>query len=338
MTCTAVRETSEIRDGVALVPDPESWDALLQHSYDNRLFLSSIWQQTWWQHFGNGKARVLTSLDESGIPNAILPLQISNSDDRVLSLAGDFNVTDYMDALADKADAEEFLGALCRRAYDDLEWDAIELRHVPSTSALLRALESVASERGSECVIEDDQVCPVALLCSSWDGYLQMLSKKQRHEIRRKLRRAQEGADWSWRTAETQADLDRDLPIFFRLHEASGREKARFMTPEMREFFRDMARVLLQAGILRLSIFRRDGEDIATAMSFLYRDRYLLYNSGYDPARAAHSPGIAAVALAMQDAIEQKAIAFDFLSGDEPYKYQFGASNTHTCRVRVTRR
>jgi CelD/BcsL family acetyltransferase involved in cellulose biosynthesis len=39
----------------------------------------------------------------------------------------------------------------------------------------------------------------------------------------------------------------------------------------------------------------------------------------------------------MQDAIEDRAVAFDFLSGNEPYKYQLGATDTHTSRVAVDR-
>jgi CelD/BcsL family acetyltransferase involved in cellulose biosynthesis len=109
------------------------------------------------------------------------------------------------------------------------------------------------------------------------------------------------------------------------------------MTADMRQFFYAMAREFLRQGILRLSVFRREGADIAATLSFLYRDRFLLYNSGYDPAHAAHSPGIASVSHAVQDAIEAGAAAFDFLSGDEPYKYQFGATNTHTCRITVER-
>jgi CelD/BcsL family acetyltransferase involved in cellulose biosynthesis len=240
-----------------------------------------------------------------------------------------------MDGLALNEGAREILGSLWETALHELRWDTLSLRHVPSGSPLLDALEDVAAGMSFEA--GQDEVCPVALLCSSWDGYLQTLSKKQRHEIRRKLRRAQEGAEWTWRRVETVADLDRDLPIFFRLHEASAREKQRFMTPAMRAFFRSLAEAMLERGYLRLNVFNREGEDIAATMSFLYRDRYLLYNSGYDPSQSAHSPGIAAVALSMQEAIEEKAGAFDFLSGDEPYKYQFGATNTFTCRAQARR-
>lgn len=223
---------------------------------------------------------------------------------------------------------------LWQHALEKLHPDGVELRHVPSSSLLIRALDEVSG--GSRVQVEDDEVCPVAILCSSWDGYLQMLSKKQRHEIRRKLRRSQEGVEWEFRSVASEEDLDRDMPVFFRLHELSGREKARFMTADMREYFCAMAREMLRQGVLRLSVFRRDGVDIAATMSFLYRERFLLYNSGYDPEYAAHSPGIASVAHAIQSAIEEQAVAFDFLSGDEPYKYQFGATNTHTCRVTMS--
>jgi CelD/BcsL family acetyltransferase involved in cellulose biosynthesis len=160
-----------------------------------------------------------------------------------------------------------------------------------------------------------------------------MLSKKQRHEIRRKLRRAQEDVEWHWRTSQTPEDLNRDIEVFFQLHEASAHDKAEFMTDQMQAFFRSIARVLLAEGLLRLSVFHRDGLDVATNLSFSYRGRYLLYNSGYEPEQREHSPGITAVALSMQDAIAEKAVAFDFLSGDEPYKYQLGASNSYTARA-----
>lgn len=327
---------------VQILPDSEfdrlapEWDQLLARSYDNRLFLTSVWHRVWRRHFASDEAYLVTARDAEGILTGLLPLQMEErAGKRVLTLTGDWNVMDYMDALAVKGNAREILGSLWEQALSDLEWDELSLRHVPSGSPLLDALEDVAGSWNFEA--GQDEVCPVALLCSSWDGYLETLSKKQRHEIRRKMRRAQEGATWEWRRVETVQDLDRDLPVFFRLHEASAREKQRFMTERMRAYFRSLAETMLDEGYLRLNVFEREGQDIAATFSFLYRDRYLLYNSGYDPSQSAHSPGIAAVALSMKDAIEEKAGAFDFLSGDEPYKYQFGATNTFTCRATVTR-
>lgn len=339
MSCSAPCAGVEILDELAFTRYADEWDRLLQRSYDNRIFYRAAWHRIWWEHFGRGEPRVITIRDERGRLQAVLPLQIvESSGDRILTLLGDWNVSDYMDGLAEKPQALALLLALWNCALSDLSWDRIELRHVPSSSPLLPALRGAAERSEFEVTETADEVCPVAILCSSWEGYLQMLSKKQRHEVRRKLRRAQEDVEWNWRTASSQADVERDLPVFFALHEASAGEKAGFMTDTMRSYFAALASSLLDEGMLRFSVFSRAGADVAATMSFLYRDRYLLYNSGYDPAQSLHSPGIAAAIHAMQDAIEEKAVAFDFLSGDEPYKYQLGATNTYTSRVTVARR
>ena len=338
MTCTAPCSSLDILDEAALPRLEESWQELLERSYDNRVFLTPAWQRLWWEYLGSGTLQILALRDEEGILQALLPLQlVHQGDDRVLTLMGDHNLADYMDGLAVKQHAQKLLSQLWKCAFSRLEWDRLILRHVPSASPLIPALQAAAAECGCEAEVQEDEVCPVAILCNNWEGYLQMLSKKQRHEIRRKLRRALDGVEWEWRTVNTVNELERDLPIFFQLHEASAREKARFMTENIRAFFGAMAEAFLQRGWLRLSVLTRDGHDVAANMSVLYRSRLLLYNSGYDPAASAYSPGIAAVALTMQDAIADRAVAFDFLSGNESYKYQFGASNTYTCQVEVRR-
>lgn len=334
MTCSAPCPAVDVLDQESFGRLEPEWHELIDRTYDSRIFLTPTWFHTWWYYFGSDTPFFLTLRGEDSTLQGLLPLQVLHRHgERVLALLGDPNVADYMDALADKQDAQRILTLLWSQALAEVPWDRIELRHVPSRSPLISALQSAAADIGLEISVSEDEVCPVALLCNSWEGYLEMLSKKQRHEIRRKLRRCLDGVAWDWRTAHSPGDLDRDLPIFFRLHEASGSHKARFMTTNMREFFYGLAATLLDEGVLRLSILRRDGADVAASMAFLYRGRYLLYNSGYDPTYAAYSPGIASVALAMQDAIAEKAVAFDFLSGDEPYKYQFGASNTYTCRI-----
>lgn len=338
MDCTMAPQAVAVLDASAFHQGATDWQDLLERSYDNRIFLSPAWHQVWWDHFGSGSLNILTLRDAAGVLTGLLPLTVQErAGGSTLTLLGDHHLADYMDGAAVKSDAASILVDLWREAFDRLTWDHLELRHVPSASPLVPALQAVATDRGLTLQVEPDEVCPVALLCNTWDGYLQMLNKKQRHEIRRKLRRSQEGAEWSWRTVETASDLERDLPVFFRLHEASAGDKAQFMTPAMQAFFGSIAGALLQAGILRLSTFARDGVDIASTMCFFHRDRYLLYNSGYDPAYAVVNPGIAAVAMAMQAAIAERAVAFDFLSGDDPYKYQFGASNTHTCQIELSR-
>lgn len=338
MTCTAEPLAVEILDERSFDALAPEWEALLDRSYDNRIFLTPTWYSVWWGRFGSGTASVLTSRDPEGLLQAVLPLQVAlDGNDRRLSLVGDHEVADYMDGAAVRAEAVPLLARLWECALSELPWSHVELRHVPSSSPLIPALVEVASQRKLKMQIEGDEVCPVALLCSTWDGYLQMLTKKQRHEIRRKMRRAQEGADWVWRTVSPSDPLEPSLEAFFRLHTSATGEKAGFMTRAIRGFFCDLAEAYLRRGNLRLSFFERNGDVVAATFSFFHRQRYFLYNSAYAPRQAGYSPGVVAVAHAMEHAIAEKAVAFDFLSGVEPYKYQFGATDTFTCRVSVTR-
>jgi CelD/BcsL family acetyltransferase involved in cellulose biosynthesis len=72
---------------------------------------------------------------------------------------------------------------------------------------------------------------------------------------------------------------------------------------------------------------------VSSALGFAYNTRLYLYNSGYNPAYAANSVGIAAVGLLLRDCATEGLEIFDFLQGDEPYKYTLGARDRVVYRV-----
>jgi len=62
-----------------------------------------------------------------------------------------------------------------------------------------------------------------------------------------------------------------------------------------------------------------------------------VYNSGFEPDARAASPGIVLIAHALREAISRGRQGFDFLSGEEAYKYDFGARPTDLLHVVVER-
>jgi len=183
-----------------------------------------------------------------------------------------------------------------------------------------------------------DDVCPVITLPGSWDEYLAALDKKQRHEIRRKLRRADESAEVHWYVIEDGADLARDIESCFELHQKSTVEKEGFWDEAMKAFFRAMSAQFAEAGWLKIYFIEFNGERAATFMCFDYRNELLIYNSGYDPARFAPlSPGIVLNARMIEHAIQLGRTRLDFLRGDEEYKFRFGALAEPVHRLRIER-
>ena len=63
-----------------------------------------------------------------------------------------------------------------------------------------------------------------------------------------------------------------------------------------------------------------------------------LYNSGYDPGvHAALSPGWVLLAHLIERVIESGHRHFDFMRGDEGYKYRFGGKDERVLRLTISR-
>jgi CelD/BcsL family acetyltransferase involved in cellulose biosynthesis len=127
--------------------------------------------------------------------------------------------------------------------------------------------------------------------------------------------------------------VHRGVDLFLDLHRKSGADKAHFMNEDMSIFFRSVAEALLDTGWLDLAILEVDGQPAAAYFSFNYHGRIFLYNSGYDPKFAAYSAGIALLVYRIHKAIKQGCRHFDFLRGDEDYKYDFGGKDTFVYRA-----
>lgn len=210
------------------------------------------------------------------------------------------------------------------------------LEYVPADTPTLDAMTEVLGASGYRVTREKLVTSPRIALAADFETYVQGLGKKERHELRRKLRRFESAPGTSFRWAkdhERPAVLDR----FFALHRLSKGDKAAFMTDSTEAFFRDVADALAAAGWLRLGVVRAYDQDAAVLFAFAYGDTLALYNAAYDPALGSLSLGIASHAFAVRDAIAQGFKIYDLLRGDEPYKYDLGAVDRWLWRLEAVR-
>ena len=260
---------------------------------------------------------------------------LARDDDGTVAFAGGES-TDEQDVIAAPSDAHSVALALGR-------WIAAErapralLEYVPEDAPTADALASALGKAGYEVRVERLVTAPRLELPRDFETFVQSLTKKERHELRRKMRRLESGRRAGFRFAaegERGAVLDR----FVALHRRSRGEKAEFMTPRTERFFRDVADVTAARGWLRLGVLRVDGEDAAVLFAFVYEGTLALYNAAYDPAFAGLSVGIVAHANAIRSAIAEGLHTYDLLRGDEPYKYDLGAEDRWLLRIEATRR
>jgi CelD/BcsL family acetyltransferase involved in cellulose biosynthesis len=244
--------------------------------------------------------------------------------DGTLRFAGG-ELTDEQDVVASSGQERTVATAVAGWIADEMTRQ-VRLDFVPEHAPTLDAIASVLGERGYRVDRTRLITSPRLALPGDFEGYVQSLGKKERHELRRKIRRLENatGATFRWATdGERGATLDR----FFALHRLSRGEKADFMTPDVERFFRDIADALAPLGRLRLGVLRAHDEDAAVLFAFAYRGTLALYNAAYDPALASLSVGIVSHAWAIREAIRERFDTYDLLRGAEPYKYDLGATD-----------
>jgi CelD/BcsL family acetyltransferase involved in cellulose biosynthesis len=105
------------------------------------------------------------------------------------------------------------------------------------------------------------------------------------------------------------------------------------MDERMEAFFRRVAAALAETGGIRLWLLDAADGPLAAFLCLEWDGTVGLYNSGFHPDRAALSPGLVLLAHVIRDAIARGKRRFDFLRGEERYKYDFGPSPEDVCRV-----
>ena len=115
-------------------------------------------------------------------------------------------------------------------------------------------------------------------------------------------------------------------------------DKNNFMTENRENFFRDISINMSTVGSTRLRFLEVDNKKVATSLSFLKDNVKYLYNSGYDPEYSYLSVGVLNHVLSIQDSILEKHTIFDFMRGDEVYKYRLGGVNETVSKLLAKKR
>ena len=310
------------------------WECILPHTGANTIFITPWWQQLWWNRYGDDDAEleILSIRDEDSLLG-IAPLMTRGD---TLSFLGDTDLFDYHDFLVREGCEDDFYTTLWQHI-ESMDWQKMELKSLRESSETLHRFTAFAQTSGWAATVTDEDVSPFADLDASWDEYVSGLRKKDRHELRRKLRRLNNGNEASQYAFDDPDEIANAMPEFFRLMRASRPDKDDFLTSDREQFFSELAQELSSRDQFRLFFLEINDVRVASCICFDYNGSYLLYNSGYDPEYSSLSVGLLNKALCIQDAIESGKRKFDFLRGSERYKYNLGGTNQTIHELVITR-
>ena len=278
---------------------PSSGATIEEHlgPFPFRPFLETVWR------YRSDRNASLVAVSDG--PNAAA-LSVTNTH---IAFVGQENLTDY------HAPIGRSFGSLLGDVLSTHPGHSYRFDSMPQEIATIVA-ETLASLGPSATPVEHE-ASAVVTLPATFEMWLAGLTKKERHEVRRKRRRLAE----AFGTPTIQRMGPDAVHTFCEMHRTSSGDKGTFMTDEMERYFADLS---TDVGAVVHGLMC-DGVMRAAAFGFETDDGYFFYNSAYDVAAAGGSPGVVLVASMIESQIERGTKVFDFLKGDERYKFRMGA-------------
>ena len=295
------------------------------------IFILPAWLKAWWECFGEEEEPCLYSFWESGRLVGLAPLRKKGKTARFI---GSADVCDYLDFITSPGKEKAFFMALL----PVLQNQGIHKLELESQHPASRVFEGVFSASledrfPAKFYFAREDLSFEKPLPGTWDDYLASLSKKQRHEVRRKLRRLErETSSYRYRDIDQEEAVEEFIPSFLALF-GRNPEKANFLTAQREQFFKRLITLTARKNLARFGLLEIDGEVAAAVLYFDYRGRVYLYNSGYVPEYGHLSAGLLSKVQCLKYSIERGSTVFDFLKGQEVYKSRLGAKAVPVYRV-----
>ncbi len=300
----------------------DEWRRLAEER--SNAFITPEWFFTWFDHYGDEYSPVVSAVYfKDGKLAGLMPLALSQSKWlRKLCFAG-ANLGDYFHPVSTKADEEAVAAATVavlggRRRM----WSTFLLDNVEASARWPRAIVQASPLPLASVELGTASLPYISLDGQDWDEFQKSRSRSIRRERGRKLRRLEREHRVSFRRAESNEALAKDIETFFQLHDLRWDQRggSSLTSGRARAFLRDFAVAAQQRDWLRMIFMEVDGEPVAVDYNWRVGDSYAGYQAGFDPAWSWHSVGALLEDHDYRTAIEEDASTFELLLGDEPYK------------------
>ena len=338
-----------IEDLRSLSAVEDNWNVVYDADPDAQVFLSWKWLSAWLTlQYGTWVILAVKAVDKPDAPYvAFLPLRILTKTTEAgrirneLNMVGNF-AADYTGLICLPQVEHQAIPAFARHL-KRMNWARLSLENLRITDARMRLLlthfpkSNFLTEEISRVGQFDDidnNICPYVSLPADWDAYLGTLSANTRQKLRRLLKLVDYGDDYRI-TQVTSESFERDLETLLRFWEAKWKPRKGDLVHALVRSNRSMLTLSFKAGLLFLPTLWQKDRPLASFATFVdpRKRAFLFYMSGRDEAFDGPPPGLTLHAYSIRHAIENGFVEYDFLRGNEPYKYSFGVAER---RIRCT--
>jgi len=295
-------------------PWQASWGELVESMDYPSPFVHPDWILTAFKaHEAKWSPYILLIKNEERIAG-LLPLYKKQDDFvRVLRVAGDCYYPDPLGLCCKMEDRQGCIKALQAHFKHCKDWDVLRLHWLIHDEAL--------EWEKSRAIVRKSSIAPYIPLPQTFQDYLGEFKKKINFAIRKvkKFDKAN-GSYFSTQSPQKCKDM---LDRLFVLHDKRSLERdiqSSFFGKDIVEFHNNLND---NCKSLYFHWLTFEGEVIAVLYGFLLQDRFFYYQISHDPKRGSLSPGAVLLYKSIEQCCEIGVKEFNFLQGDEGYKWKW---------------
>jgi CelD/BcsL family acetyltransferase involved in cellulose biosynthesis len=333
----------------------ENWNSVYRSDPEAQFFLSWTWISNWLIVIRRQSRWIILAAKLPGDPSTYVgffPLRFrvkTNQRDgktyHEIAMAGN-RAADYTGFICVPTLQNEVIGAFAE-SIKRLSWHVFNLEFICASDHRIDLLLSHFNNRyfhvrTLEDTNEMDNVnlcrCPYVKLPSDWDAYLShTLSANFRQKIRRLLRIVENSTDLRI-TNSTPETLERDLSILLKFWALKWGNRKGNRLQAVQTIYRTMLIHCATRGSLFLPVLWKGEIPLGALAILIDREKrsFLFYVAGRDTTVTSPPPGILLHAYSIRYAIQSGFATYEFLRGNEPYKYSFGGEERRVQHIVVT--
>lgn len=316
------------------------WSNLLVKSSASTLFLSWEWLYSWAEIcMGVNRQLFILTFYEKDTLIGVAPFYLLKRKfglffiSELRFLGTPESGTDYLDILIQKGREKEVSNTL----YDYLHgegrscWDQLHLSDIRADSLFLLHFMNRLDEEGRYAELKRSAYCPAVQLPDTEDEFYSMLSPSWRKTFKRAVRVSNRDYEVSHVVFDGY-EVEGQLEVFFQIYE----EKGGHSSEPLHSILKNTLGKCADTVPFQLDFLFLDGELVAALLSFKWNQTFSSYLIAVDK---QYNPKISLGGLLYGTSIKNAIVSgfkqYDFLKGDELYKFHWSNSGQSTLQLNV---
>lgn len=330
----------------------DEWNSLLERSVNNEIFLTWEWIYSWWINFKSPQKKLLILIgrDKNAKLIGIAPfykeeiISLKVFKKRVIRFSSSIEVyPDHLDLICEKGFEKTFSRAVFEYIIKkEKDWHEIKLEGIEECSIIKRfILEEI--NKLNNFIIETfpESECPYLKIEGSFGDYLNSFPRKKRYNIQREKKILLEKENIIFQFANNNNELQKYFDKLVSLHKERAQKKkikSNFLDSNSLKFHKDLITHLSERGKATISILSKGDNLYASCYCLINSNKYYYYQTGLSSEGESKGAGSVLLSMMIEKAFNEGFKEFDFLRGQENYKYYWTKDSRRNYLIIIRRK